>query len=142
MREDGVELLELDHPDVFRSRNECWSNAAHHVINSLVREVRQNMADITTLESAVENIVAVDAAAATEIASLANEIQSLEAGQPITQAQIDSLTSKLTDAATSLSNAASTAEPAPATPADPAPAQSTEAPASTDAPAQEVPAAS
>lgn len=77
------------------------------------------MADLTQLDAAVDQLVAADAAAAGELQTLADEVRSLQAGT-ITQAQIESIQQKVTDAATAIAQATASAESETATPAAPA----------------------
>jgi hypothetical protein len=83
-------------------------------LGALHRKVNKIMGDLTALNTAVDNLVAAESAAATELGELRDEVAQLTAGE-ITQEQIDAITTKVTGVADALT--AASADPAP--PAEP-----------------------
>lgn len=94
-----------------------------HLYEKLVG-VLQLMADLNALQAAVDALVGAEGAAADELVALKDEVAQLTVGT-ITQEQIDSITSKVTDTATALTQATEAAKAAappvepPAPPAEP-----------------------
>jgi ABC-type transporter Mla subunit MlaD len=93
-----------------------------HILKTIERKVEQIMADITALQSAVDQLQTSVQAAATELSTLASDVAGLTPGSTITQDQIDALTASVTSAQSALDTAVSSAQSAVTPPPPPPPA--------------------
>jgi outer membrane murein-binding lipoprotein Lpp len=105
------------------------------MLGALHRKVDKLMTDLTALQAAVDGLVGAEGAAAEELVALKDEVAQLTAGT-ITQDQIDSIASKVTDTANALTAATEAAKAPDAPPAEePAPEPPAEEPAPAEPPA-------